>query len=76
MPIVKCPSCQAKYDPGIGSELTDLPSEMSMKVVCPSCGQWLRLPEKEKIDPPDAPAEILREMKSQSRLVEPGEKSS
>ena len=76
MPLVKCPSCQAKYDPGIDGEMKDLPAEVSMKVACPSCGQWLRLPEQEKIDPPNAPAEVLREMRSQSRLVEEGKPTS
>jgi len=70
MPIVKCPSCPAKYDPGIDDTLKDIPAELSMKVVCPNCGQWLRLPEQEKVDPPNVPEEVLREMTSQSRLVE------
>lgn len=70
MPIVKCPSCPAKYDPGVDDDIEDLPAELSMKVVCPNCGQWLRLPEQEKVDPPNVPEKLLREMKSQSRLVE------
>lgn len=70
MPIVKCPSCPAKYDPGVDDNIKDIPVELSMKVVCPNCGQWLRLPEQEKVDPPNVPEEVLREMRSQSRLVE------
>jgi hypothetical protein len=71
MPIVTCTKCQSDYDPG-NDELTDLPPGMSIKVVCPSCGQWLRLPEKDLIPAPAAPPEILREMMKQSRLVKAG----
>lgn len=74
MPIVKCPSCPAKYDPGLDDDIKDIPAELSMKVVCPNCGQWVRLPEQEKVDPPNVPEEVLREMRSQSRLVELVEK--
>lgn len=69
MPIVKCPSCQAKYDPGVDDELEGIPGSLSLKVVCPQCGQWLRLPEQEQIEPPSASPEILREMMSQSKLI-------
>lgn len=69
MPIVKCPSCPAKYDPGLDDDIKDIPAELSMKVVCPNCGQWVRLPEQEKVDPPNVPEEVLREMRSQSRRL-------
>jgi hypothetical protein len=52
------------------------PVEMSLKVVCPACGQWLRLPENEPIPAPAAPADILRAMMSQSRLVDDDASSS
>jgi hypothetical protein len=32
--------------------------------------RWLRLPDYEQIDPPDAPPEVLRDMKAQSKLVD------
>jgi len=70
MPIVTCPNCRKRYDPGIDDDLTDMPGDRSIKVVCPACGQWLRLPENELIDPPDVPADILKQMMGQSRLVE------
>ncbi len=73
MPIVKCPKCKKRYDPGVDDELdefADAPFEMSLKVVCPACGQWLRLPENEAIPAPPMPAKLLREMMAQSRLVE------
>ncbi len=69
MPVVHCPKCQCDYDPGHDEDAASLPSDMSLKVVCPSCGQWLRLPEGDMIPAPAAPPEILREMMSQSRLV-------
>ena len=70
MAIITCPSCQRRYDPGVEEELDDLPGNVSLKVVCPACGQWLRLPEREPIDPPNAPPEVLREMQAQSKLVD------
>jgi hypothetical protein len=70
MAIVTCPNCRRRYDPGVDEALTDMPGEMSLKVVCPACGQWLRLPEQEMIDPPDVPPDVLRQMSSQSRLVD------
>jgi hypothetical protein len=76
VPIVKCPKCKKRYDPGLDDALDDLddaPVAMSFKVVCPSCGQWLRLPEKEAIPAPPLPPEILKEMMSQSRLVDDAE---
>jgi hypothetical protein len=78
MPIVKCPKCKKRYDPGVDEALDDLddaPVEMSVKVVCPACGQWLRLPEHEKIPAPAAPPEILKAMMAQSRLVEDSEEA-
>jgi hypothetical protein len=50
--------------------LAEMPGETSLKVVCPACGQWMRLPENERIPAPDFPPEILREMMAQSRLVD------
>jgi hypothetical protein len=73
VPIVKCPKCKKRYDPGFDEALedvADMPGDVSVKVVCPACGQWVRLPEKEPIPPPAAPPEILKEMRSQSRLVD------
>ncbi|MBO0700611.1 MAG: hypothetical protein J2P46_19600, partial [Zavarzinella sp.] len=68
MPIVTCPNCHRRYDPGIDEDLEDVPESLSLKVVCPACGQWLRLPEREAIEPPNVPPDILQKMKSQSRL--------
>jgi uncharacterized protein YbaR (Trm112 family) len=73
MPIIKCPKCKKRYDPGVDEELEDMHGSMSLKVVCPACGQWVRLPELEPIRAPAAPPEILREMRAQSRLVDDDE---
>ena len=70
MPIIRCPSCRKRYDAGVDEELDDLPEGLSIKVVCPACGQWLRLPEREAIPAPNAPPEMLRQMRAQSRLVD------
>jgi hypothetical protein len=72
MPIVTCPTCQARYDPGLDEEiakLKDMPGEVALKIQCPACGQWLRLPEQEPIDPPKIPKHMLDAMKAQTRLV-------
>lgn len=69
MPVVTCPTCQARYDPGVDTDLDGMPDNVSQKVVCPACGQWQRLPEREPCDPPNVPQNILDEMKAQSRLV-------
>jgi hypothetical protein len=69
MPTVTCPTCRARYDPGIQEEVDDLPDAISMKVVCPACGQWVRLPEREPVDPPDVPKDVLDRMAAQSTLV-------
>jgi hypothetical protein len=75
MPIVTCPTCRARYDAGVEDDLVGMPDNVSLKVVCPACGQWVQLPEREPVDPPDAPRDILDQMKSQSRLVdEPDER--
>lgn len=38
MPIVTCPKCESRYDPGVDEELEGIdPSEMSLKVVGPVC---------------------------------------
>lgn len=70
MPIIKCPNCRKRYDPGVDEALEDRPPDTSLKVVCPNCGQWLRLPEKEPVDPPNVPADVLQAMMGQSRLVD------
>ena len=69
MPIVTCPSCQERYDPGVDQELADLPAGLSMKVVGPKCGQWLRLPEQEAIDPPEVSPDVAAALRDQSRPV-------
>jgi hypothetical protein len=71
MSIVTCPRCASRYDPGI-DDLDDLPSNTSRKVPCPSCGQWLRLPEQEPVATPKFPQHVLDAMMSQSRLVDEG----
>jgi hypothetical protein len=48
------------------------PSQMSLKVVCPVCAQWLRLPENEPVEGPAVPRHILEAMMGQSRLIERG----
>jgi hypothetical protein len=73
MPIVTCPKCHKRYDPGVDEALDDIsgmPGNLSVKVVCPACGQWLRLPENEPIPALAAPPEVLKAMMSQSRLVD------
>ncbi|MGE3803109.1 MAG: hypothetical protein AB7K24_00395 [Gemmataceae bacterium] len=72
MPVVTCPQCSSRYDPGMDEELEALGDAASLKVVCPVCAQWLRLPENEAIDGPAVPREILESMMSQSRLIERG----
>lgn len=45
MPIVKCPKCKKRYDPGVDDELdaiADAPGDLSLKVVCPACGDNAR----------------------------------
>ncbi|HEX3152035.1 MAG TPA: hypothetical protein VHR66_28435 [Gemmataceae bacterium] len=69
MPVVTCPKCRERYDPGVDDELRDLPANTSLKVVCPKCGQWVRLPENEPVDAPDVPDHVADEMKAQSRTV-------
>lgn len=70
MPIVTCPKCRERYDPGVDEELEALGGAASLKVACPACGQWLRLPENEAIPAPAVPPEVLRGMMSQSRLID------
>lgn len=72
MAIVKCPKCKKRYDPGT-EDLDDMPDNMSVKVVCPACGQWARLPEGEAIPAPKVPPAILKSMKAQSRLLDDDE---
>jgi hypothetical protein len=69
MPIVKCPSCRRRYDPGIEIP-DDLSDEASMVVCCPACGQWVTLPEREPADPPDVPRHVREQMRRQARLVD------
>ena len=73
MAVVTCPQCGSQYDPGMDRELKGIdPSQMSLKVVCPVCAQWLRLPENEPVEGPMVPPEILKTMMGQSRLIERG----
>src|SRR5262245_11498327 len=72
MPVVTCPKCDSRYDPGMDDELEELEGAASLKVICPACGQWLRLPENEACEGPRVPADILEQMKSQSRLIKKG----
>ena len=74
MPVVSCPKCESRYDPGMDEELKSLDlTKLSLKVVCPVCRQWLRLPENEAIEPPGLPPEALEEMVSQAKLIERGQ---
>jgi hypothetical protein len=70
VPIVRCPKCRKRYDPGMDDELDDLPDGASLKVVCAACGQWLRLPEKEAIPAPATSKSMIKKMMAQSRLVD------
>jgi hypothetical protein len=74
MPIVTCPKCDCRYDPGIDEAAEDLAEldDVSLKIVCPRCGQWLRWPELQAIRPPKAPQALLDEMSGQSRPVSGG----
>jgi hypothetical protein len=77
MPVVTCPKCQSRYDPGMDEELKGIdPRQMSLKVVCPVCAQWLRLPENEPVEGPAVPRHILEAMMGQSRLIERGASAS
>jgi hypothetical protein len=78
VPIVTCPKCNKRYDPGVDEEFEAFSDagEISLKVVCPACGQWLRLPENEGIPAPAAPPEMLMQMMAQSRLVDDSEESA
>jgi len=68
---IRCPQCRKRYDPGIETDdLDSMPAELSFKVVCPACGQWLRLPENEPIPDPAYPAELTRQMKDQATLLD------
>lgn len=74
MPVVTCPKCKSKYDPGMDEELKGMdPSQMSLKVVCPVCAQWLRLPENEPVEGPAVPEHILKAMMGQSKLIARGD---
>ena len=72
MPVVTCPKCASRYDPGRDKELADLAGHASFKVICPVCGQWLRLPENEAIEGPRLPPHVLQGMTAQSKLIERG----
>jgi hypothetical protein len=69
MPVVECPSCHRHYDPENEAALKTAGPRMSVKVPCPACGQWVRLPEWECVEAPGFPPAILKEMSSQSRLL-------
>lgn len=75
MPVAQCPKCESEYESG-GKNLDNLPDGMSIKVVCPVCGQWLRLPENDLIPTPEVPPDILQAMMKQSRLIKRGKGSS
>ena len=62
MPIVTCPKCRSRYNPGMDGEIAALAGNASLKVVCPVCGQWLRLPENEAVDMSGLPPDILKQM--------------
>jgi Zn finger protein HypA/HybF involved in hydrogenase expression len=65
MPVVKCVKCKQKYDTG-----TEAPAEgLSAKVVCPGCGQWMRIPDREAIPAPNLPKEMIKKMKAQARMI-------
>ena len=70
MRTVKCPTCRKRFDPGLDEDPDDLPDNLSMKVVCPYCDQWVRLPEGDPIDEPALPAQVLDRMRSQSRRLD------
>jgi hypothetical protein len=73
MAVVTCPKCESRYDPGMDEELEGIdPRQMSLKVVCPVCAQWLRLPETSRSKGRPCPAEILEAMMGQSRLIQRG----
>jgi hypothetical protein len=69
MQVVQCPTCKKWFDPGLDDNPDDLPDNLSMKVVCPYCDQWVRLPEGDPIDEPDLPSQVLDQMRSQSRRL-------
>jgi hypothetical protein len=66
---VTCPTCRKWFDPGLDDHPNDLPDNLSMKVVCPYCDQWVRLPEGDPIDEPALPPQVLDQMRSQSRRL-------
>ena len=72
MAAVTCPKCASRYDPGRDRELAELAGHASLKVICPVCGQWLRLPENEAIEGPNLPPHVLKGMTAQSKLIERG----
>ncbi len=72
MPVVTCPKCESRYDPKMDKELELLEGGESLKVVCPVCHQWLRLPGKEAIEEPLLPPKILEGLISQAVLIERG----
>jgi hypothetical protein len=65
MPVVKCVKCKNRYDTG-----TEAPAEgLTAKVVCPGCGQWMRIPDNEAIPAPNLPKELIKKMKAQARQI-------
>jgi hypothetical protein len=70
---VQCPTCRKWFDPGLDENPDGLPDSLSMKVVCPYCDQWVRLPEGEPIDEPALPPQVLDQMRSQSRRLDQDE---
>jgi hypothetical protein len=75
MRAVKCPTCRKRFDPGLDDDPNGLPDNLSMKVVCPYCDQWVRVPEGDPIDEPALPPQVLDQMRSQSRRLNEGDDS-
>jgi len=65
MPVVKCAKCKSRYDTGTEA----LAEGLTAKVVCPGCGQWMRIPDMEAIAAPNLPKELIKKMKAQARLI-------
>ncbi len=68
---VTCPNCRSKYDPGLlQGDVVGL-MEMTLKVACPVCGQWVALDGTTRpVRAPDCPPDFLREAMAQARVVE------
>jgi len=69
MLVVECPKCNSHYNPECEEALKAAGDAMSIKVPCPECGQWVRLPEWECVETPNAPDDVLKKMVQQSKLL-------